>query len=958
AGEPLEIVQQETEKQLDFARKLHFGLIVDIISGQLRLVLALRGSTGDVATFDGPEFDSQRFEHRLDEDPGMRVAIGWYWVRKLQGSVFAGEARRAVDAAVKVEPYLWTMPSHLEVADFHFYAALARASLHDEAAAEDRPSLLEAVRAHHAQISLWEKHCAENFAARAALVAAEIARIEDRELDAERLYERAIASARVNGFIHDEAIANESAARFHAARGLETISDAYLRNARYCYARWGADGKVAQLDGFHPQLKEEPRAEAPPGTIAAPVEHLDLATVIKVSQAVSGEIVLERLMETLMHTAMTQAGAERALLILVRAGAQRIAAEATTTGDTAVVQLRDEPVADSALPSSVLHYVVRTRETIILDDAAVENPFSTDPYVREHFSRSILCLPLLTQGKLIGVLYLENNLSPRVFAPARIAMLKLLASQAAISLENTRLYRDLAEREAKIRRLVDANIIGIFTWQLKGQNPEESLAVIVDVNDAFLHIVGYDREDLVTGSLDQRILTPPEWQDRTQRAMAEMKMTGSFQPYEKEYFRKDGTRVPVLIGAATFERGGSQGVAFVLDLTERKRAEAALLERDATVRGLVDANIIGTFTWRLDKAGGTGFRPVFQDVNDAFLRIVGYNREDLSTTTSTWVLTPPDWVDRTQRAADEMKLNGAFQPYEKEFIRKDGSRVPVLVGAAQTGDTGIAFVLDLTERKHAEAARVKLEERLGQAEKMEAIGRFASGIAHDFNNVLGGIMAFGEMLFDEAPEDAPRKRYAQNVLAAAGRGRELVAQILTYSRRQPGKHEPADACRIVAETLEFLRASLPGSVTLTVSIPDEPLVVIGQATQLHQIVMNLCNNAVQAMNARGSLNVAVTSVDVSAEHPLSHGSLRAARYACLSVEDSGSGMDKATLARIFEPFFTTKEAGRGTGLGLALVYAIVTDLGGAIDVSTAPAQGSRFSLYLPLADMPPSANAP
>src|SRR5208282_1140202 len=272
-------------------------------------------------------------------------------------------------------------------------------------------------------------------------------------------------------------------------------------------------------------------------------------------------------------------------------------------------------------------------------------------------------------------------------------------------------------------RLVDANIIGIFTWQLEGQNHEESLAVIVDVNDAFLHIVGYDREDLVTGSIDQRILTPPDWQDRTQRAMAEMKMTGSFQPYEKEYFRKDGTRVPVLIGAATFERGGSQGVAFVLDLTERKRAEAALLERDATVRGLVDANIIGTFTWRLDKAGGAGFRPVFQDVNDAFLRIVGYNREDLATR-STWILTPPDWVDRTQRAVDEMQLNGAFQPYEKEFIRKDGSRVPVLVGAAQTGDSGIAFVLDLTEQKRAEAVLRESEARVRHLIDANIIGIF------------------------------------------------------------------------------------------------------------------------------------------------------------------------------------------------------------------------------------------
>jgi PAS domain S-box-containing protein len=200
-------------------------------------------------------------------------------------------------------------------------------------------------------------------------------------------------------------------------------------------------------------------------------------------------------------------------------------------------------------------------------------------------------------------------------------------------------------------------------------------------------------------------------------------MTGSVQPFEKEYFRKDGVRVPVLVGAASLENG-AYGVAFVLDLTERKRAEAILRERDATVRGLFDANIIGTFTWRLDKAGGTGFRPVFQDFNDAFLRIVGYDREDIATGTSTWILTPPEWVDRTQRAADEMKLYGAFQPYEKEFLRKDGSRVPVLVGAAQTGDTGIAFVLDLTEQKRAEAVLRESEARVRHLIDANIIGIF------------------------------------------------------------------------------------------------------------------------------------------------------------------------------------------------------------------------------------------
>jgi GAF domain-containing protein len=238
------------------------------------------------------------------------------------------------------------------------------------------------------------------------------------------------------------------------------------------------------------------------GTIEAPVEHLDLATVIKVSQAVSGDIVLENLLDTLLRTALAQAGAERGLLVLAHGDEARIAAEATTRGDTVAVHLRDEPVAAVPLLESVVHYALRIRESIILDDATAQPPFAADPYIRQHQVRSVLCLPLINQGQLIGVLYLENKLTPGVFASARTAVLKLLASQAAIALENTRLYRDLAEREAKIRRLVDSNIIGIFMWDFEGQ--------ILDANEAFLHMVGYDREELVAGRISWRDLTPPD----------------------------------------------------------------------------------------------------------------------------------------------------------------------------------------------------------------------------------------------------------------------------------------------------------------------------------------------------------------------------------------------------------------------------------------------------------------
>ncbi len=205
---------------------------------------------------------------------------------------------------------------------------------------------------------------------------------------------------------------------------------------------------------------------------------------------------------------------------------------------------------------------------MILDDASSQNAFSADPYIVQRRARSILCLPLINQAKLTGILYLENNLTPHVFTPDRITVLKVLASQAAISLENSRLYRDLEDREGKIRRLVDANILGIFIWSLEG--------AIVGANEAFLRMLQYGRDDPLSGRVRWTDLTPGEWRERDERAVTELKGTGTVQPYEKEFFRKDGSRVPVLIGGALFQEGGNEGVAFVLDLSEQKRAEAEI----------------------------------------------------------------------------------------------------------------------------------------------------------------------------------------------------------------------------------------------------------------------------------------------------------------------------------------------------------------------------------------------
>jgi PAS domain S-box-containing protein len=590
AGDPLAEVEREAERGFEYAQKVRFGFVIDNLTMQLGFIRTLSGLTPTFGSFNHEGFDELRFERHLASNPVLKLLEFRYWVRKLQARFFAADYASAMDASLRAQQLLWTSPSHFETAEYCFYSALGHAAAWNSASPDEKQAHFEALVAHHKQLEVWAARCAENFENRAALVGAEIARIDGRAFDAMKLYEQAILSAQANGFVHNQAIANEIAGRFYAERRDEKIAATYLRAARACYQRWGADGKVRQLEELYPHLTVDKSIPDSTATIVTPIEQLDLATVIKVSEAVSGEIVFEKLINTLMSSAIEHAGADRGLLILPRGDKYQIEAEATTSSDNVNVVLKQAPVTAADLPKSVFHYVLRTKESVLLHDASSQSSFSADGYIRGHHSRSVLCLPILKQARLIGMLYLENNVTTAAFTPARMVVLTLLASQAAISLENASLYRELAEREARIRRLVDANIIGIFVWDHDGQ--------IIDANEAFLRIVGYGRDDVASGRLRWRDLTPTEWRDADDRRVAELEATGTAQPYEKEYFRKSGGRVAVLVGAATFGGRHDQGVAFVVDLTERKRAEEEIRESERRYSEvqmeLVHANRVAT----------------------------------------------------------------------------------------------------------------------------------------------------------------------------------------------------------------------------------------------------------------------------------------------------------------------------------------------------------------------------
>jgi PAS domain S-box-containing protein len=937
-GDPLGDVQREAENGLEFARKARFGLVIDIIIGQLRLIRTLRGLTPQFSSFNDAEFDESRFEHHLQNDPRLALPECWYWIRKLQARVYAGEYASAIEAASNARRLLWTSPSFFEVAEYHFYDALARAVQYEAASADERPRHLEALASHHKQLEVWAENCPENFVNRAALVGAEIARLEGRDLDAMRLYEQAIQSAREHGFVQNEALAHEVAARFYLARGFETIGDVYLRNARNCYDRWGALGKLKQLDERYPHLHEERAPTSPTATIGTPLGQLDVETVVKASQALSSEIVLRKLIETLMRIAVEHAGAERGLLILFRGDEPQIEAEATTGHGRVEVNVRRAAVTPSDLPQSALHYVIRTRERVVLDDASTSSSYS-DEYVRRKHPRSVLCVPIVKQTKLVGALYLENNLTPGAFTPGRIAVLELLASQAAISLENARLYSDLQRSEAFLAEGQSISSTGSFGWNV--------LSGEIYWSEETYKIFEHDRAAKPTLEWAlQRF--HPEDRDLVQQTLDRASREGTNFDFEHRLLIPDGSvrHIRVIGHALQNSSGNLEFVGAVTDVTDRKQAEEAVQQSEERFRAMIDYSSDGIVLDALAKG--------FIYVSPSTERMLGYTPEEFARL-SRYDYFHPDHIQHRKAAwAEVLQEPGKVVTYEALARHKDGSwrwietTLSNLLHELSVQAVVVNF-RDITVRKNAEEEKERLEIQLRQAQKMEAMGTLAGGIAHDFNNILGAILGYGELAQKGAPLGSDVRRYLDNVMLAGGRAKSLVERILAFSRSSVGERGPINVQAVIEEALELLATSLAPGVRLDRRLEAGDAAIVGDATQLHQVAMNLCTNALQAMENGGVLEVVLDRTELAQERRLSHGNLAPGAYVRLCVSDTGSGIPPHVLDRMFDPFFTTKGAGEGTGLGLSLVHSIVTDLGGAIDVRTTVGRGTTFTIWLPTA---------
>lgn len=517
----------------------------------------------------------------------------------------------------------------------------------------------------------------------------------------------------------------------------------------------------------------------------------------------------------------------------------------------------------------------------------------------------------------------------------KAAQLEQRAAEAEAAL------RALAASEARFRAVFDHSVDLILLSAPDGRvlaaNPAACLAFGLDE----AQVCARGRAGLID-TADPRLPALLAERAATGRARGELTL-----------LRGDGSRFPVELTSTVYHDAQGEPHACIIarDISGRLQAEAALrasYARVAELQAAVDAHALVSMT---DAEGRITF------ANERFCAVSGYTHDELLGHThrliSSGVHDRAFYGDLWATVSTGKVWHGEICNRAKDgaLYWVDATIYPFMDDAGQPYQYA-AIRTDITERKRGESARAELEAQLRQAQKMEAIGTLAGGVAHDFNNVLGAILGYAALAQQDAAAGQPVDAALAQIRAAGTRARSLVQRILAFTRQQVTALKVQPLQPLVHEAVALLRGTLPASVQLHTELPETPVQVLADATQVEQVLLNLATNAWHALpEHRGQITLGLRAVALPQDRPLPP-LLPAGRYAHLWVSDDGCGMDAATLARIFEPFFTTKPTGAGTGLGLATVYRIVETHHGAITVDTAPGQGSTFHVLLPLADAP------
>ncbi len=710
-------------------------------------------------------------------------------------------------------------------------------------------------------------------------------------------------------------------------------------------------GNPSVLVGTIQDITERKAAEARIGRLSNLY-----AALVQCSQAIVRSTSAEELYERTCRSAVQLGGLKMAWVgLLAEGGLQARPVAALGEGVEYLGEIGITADAGSPFGRGTFGTAVRENRPVWVQD------YLNDPMTAPWHERAARAgwgaaasLPLLRNGAVVGALTLvarEINAFDRAVRELLIEM----AADISFALDNfdresrrRRAEEALRESEASLRLAAS-----VFDHAQEAITITDADANILTVNRRFTEITGYSAEEAV--GRNPRLLKSERQGGDFYRAMWESIRGDGYWIGEIWNRRKDGTVFPewLSISAVRDERGEvTNYVSVFVDISQRVAAGQALRESEHIYRTMFDSAPEGV--WLIGPDRRT------TEVNQRMCDLLGVEREDMLGRD------PVEFADATNGAI--FRRNASIVPtrytrtYEVALRHRDGHNVPTEFSATnlfnEDGSAAgvLAFVADLTERKQAETVRASLEAQLREAHKMEAIGTLAGGIAHDFNNILATILGNVELARQDAGVNPQALESLDEIRKAGSRARDLVQQILAFSRRQPIERKPIALAPVVDESVRLLRATLPARLTLEAQCDASVPAVLADATQVQQVVINLATNAMQAMrDGPGRIGIRLDAVRLDAALADEHPALRAmiekhaGNAVRLAVSDEGPGMDEATRARIFEPFFTTKPVGEGTGLGLSVVHGIVKDHEGAITVASQPGKGTTFTVYLPVA---------
>jgi predicted ATPase/two-component sensor histidine kinase/putative methionine-R-sulfoxide reductase with GAF domain len=886
SGSPLIEVQREAELSLQAAAKFPFFYLADPFKVQLRLATVMRGLTSDLSSLFGPA-EQEEFETYLAEETLAYGACS-YWIRKLQVCFFAHDFACAVQAIDHVEAALYTIPLHVELVEYHFYAALALANLPASVSWQDE-NISRRVENHFEALTDLAQLQTGNFGDRIAVVSAEIARLQGQWLLAAQRYEEAIALARQGGFVQNEAIAEELASRFHRQRGQSAKADMHLRAAISCYGRWGADGKVRQLEHAYPYARQQSNANLPSNPRI--FDSVDAATLLKVSEAITQQIEIADLVQTLLKLSLEHSGAERGLLLMSYAGHMRIEAEVLAVRGVFEVVTKPNPVTWMKLPESVMRYVVRTQETVIIPDAMQDPQFGSDEYVQCGRCRSLVCLPLIKQGSLIAILYLESKSSSYVFTPELSGILTLIARQAAISLDNARLYAELKRTKANLDQAQRLTLTGSFSMDLSTGR--------LALSNEFVRLYGI--EDSVDNLADLLNEIHVDDRSRVRDFIGDLPLFDDAQELEHRIVTRQGEvkTFKMVAHAEQEELGVVRIIGTAMDVTASKaahvRLQASVGEMQKMVSLIESTTDTVCYAQTLDE---------IEYINGSGRQMLGVRPgEDLANLRFIDFLASEE---RERFTRDILPVLERVGHWRGELILQNlqtGEHIPVhqtvffinASGAVQRPAVA-AISRDMTERRRME---ISLQESLSEKEVL------LKEVHHRVKNNLQLINSLFSLQAAKYDDSAVLDQFneSRNRVRAMALVHENLYRAGNFSRVAMSSHIRSLCAQLAAAYGLDMR-----KIGLVVEVDDCEL-GLDDAVPLGLIVNELVSNAMKHAfpdARRGTINVELKAVGASGCR--------------LSVADDGVGVQVSTFQ---DPPST---------LGLQLVHDLASQLRGSVDI--------------------------